>query len=33
MAVILRYSANFGSFAATSVKVFEDKPTLSATNM
>jgi len=31
MAVLLHYSAEFGSFGAIYVKVFQDRPILSAT--
>jgi len=33
MAIILRYSTEFGSFGADYVKVVEDRPILSATQM
>jgi len=33
MAVILRYSTEFGSFGANYVKVVEDRPILSPTKM
>jgi len=33
IAVIFRYSTEFGSFGANYVKVFKDRPILSATKM
>jgi len=33
MAVILHYSTEFGSFGASYIKIFEDRPILSAATM